>query len=271
MSVQPDDLPDDLPGEPDITPLSELLEDGQPLGQPSAPTSSLDRWKPKYAKEADRPFVGDPWDRQPHETAKAHAAFIVYRELPPDERTVVKAHNLIRAKEGLEPTRSHGPYYKWSSKHRWEDRAAAYDAYMAAKTRARLERRKLKVAEEHADQMEDAIEVFATPVKKLADRLRAQSKNGDMTFIDKLTDEELLKLARSMTGEVPGYQKAQREALSVTGDAPVPKATVKAKGELLRAIVGDPTVRAMVERITLETKHTVEGGVGDGTGATDAD
>jgi hypothetical protein len=83
------------------------------------------------------------WDRQPAESGPAYAAFLAYRGLGPD-RTLDDAYAARQAaKRGSEagaPRTSPGQregtqgapgcWGKWSVKHRWVDRAAAWDAHL---------------------------------------------------------------------------------------------------------------------------------------------
>lgn len=57
----------------------------------------------------------DPWERQPDETPRAYAAFRQYRDLGPT-RTVEKLQDVARTSAE-----------RWSARHRWVDRANAWD------------------------------------------------------------------------------------------------------------------------------------------------
>lgn len=70
----------------------------------------------------------DVWDRQPTETAKQHAAFEVYRTLPPP-RSLVGAYRKYAGKaQAKQPDRN---WSDWFQQHQWEVRARAWDAYVA--------------------------------------------------------------------------------------------------------------------------------------------
>lgn len=210
---------------------------------------------PKYTRE-ERPYEGDPWSRQPYEPKKAFTAFECFIGLEPEDRTITKANDVYRAKMGMQPGKPIS-LYRWSKTHRWEERAEAYDSYVAARTRARLERKKLRAAEKHADQLEDALTVFSAPTSKLAQRLRDQLAEKGVDFIDDMDDGDLMKLARVFAGDLPGLQKAQREALSSGGGVSAEPARIKARGEKLRRIIGNPDMLQLVERITLEVEESV--------------
>ena len=61
----------------------------------------------------------DPWERQPDETAKAYEAFAIYRDQ--GSRRSVRS-------VGRESGKSRALMERWSSSHRWVERAAAFDA-----------------------------------------------------------------------------------------------------------------------------------------------
>jgi hypothetical protein len=64
------------------------------------------------------------WDRQPDETPKAYAAFRLYYEMPPGERSLAKVSAALgHASDSV--------VEKWSSHNGWRERVAAYDDYIA--------------------------------------------------------------------------------------------------------------------------------------------
>ena len=67
------------------------------------------------------------WDKRSEETPVSFEAFVIYRSMPPTERSL-KAATKIRL--GREPTKRHvNRLAEWSSKHDWFDRAAAWDVH----------------------------------------------------------------------------------------------------------------------------------------------
>jgi hypothetical protein len=63
------------------------------------------------------------WLQLPGESAKAYAAFCLYRDLGP-KRSLVKAYRL---QTGHEQATISGLWNTWRRKHRWADRAEAFD------------------------------------------------------------------------------------------------------------------------------------------------
>jgi hypothetical protein len=87
---------------------------------------------------ADTPGVDPtqkPWEQQPDENEKAYAAFLIYRDLPPTERTPGNAYALYRGWPGKFPPgtpapRVSGPFHRWLKGFHWQERAAAWDRHL---------------------------------------------------------------------------------------------------------------------------------------------
>lgn len=67
------------------------------------------------------------WERQPTDTAKSWAAFVVYRDLPAGTRSLEEVRQKLGNSSGY--TRQ---LEKWSAAHNWVARVAAYDAHLDA-------------------------------------------------------------------------------------------------------------------------------------------
>lgn len=144
---------------------------------------------------ARRPAAGNAWDRGPNESAKAYAAFRVYLELGPVERSIAKVVE-HRAKTGQGKSRS--PVSGWSSKFRWQARAEAFDAEGASRADATafeiLEQRAARQAE-IAVRMLDSLEI---PVDELDRRLAACEDDAARAKL--LEEIELPELFRTIQG-----------------------------------------------------------------------
>ncbi len=66
-----------------------------------------------------------PWDQQPEETAKAYAAFCIYRDLGAG-RTLEKCRVDVGEMSGKTPL-SYRQYERMSARYRWSERVAAWD------------------------------------------------------------------------------------------------------------------------------------------------
>ena len=77
---------------------------------------------------------GNLWERQSGETAKAYAAFLLYRDLPAIDRSVAAA------REGHQKdTKGTLRQWKgWSMRNDWVNRAAEHDSDLASRRRERM-------------------------------------------------------------------------------------------------------------------------------------
>jgi len=71
------------------------------------------------------------WDRLPQESDSAFAAFVIYRTLPPDERSI-KQTRILRDGED-KGNRNKRQFDQWASKFSWADRVAAWDIHQDKK------------------------------------------------------------------------------------------------------------------------------------------
>ena len=69
------------------------------------------------------------WNKQQSETPKAYAAFCIYRNMSPAERSYQKTHDIFYGKSKA----NLGQIEVWGSKYNWVARAAAYDQYQVEK------------------------------------------------------------------------------------------------------------------------------------------
>ena len=76
-----------------------------------------------------------PWERQPGETAKAYAAFGLYLDIPPLDRSVRAAVESFRKKGGKTSERN---WETWASRYNWRNRAAEHDSDLASRRRERM-------------------------------------------------------------------------------------------------------------------------------------
>ena len=86
------------------------------------------------------------WERQPSETAKAFAAFGLYLDIPPLDRSVRSAVELFRKQGGKTTERN---WETWASRYNWRNRAAEHDSDLASRRRERMAK-KLEQAQDEA-------------------------------------------------------------------------------------------------------------------------
>ena len=97
-----------------------------------------------------------PWERQPGETAKAYAAFLLYRDLPAIDRSVAAARG--RKKGGKQ-------WERWCTIHTWLDRAAEHDSDIASRRRERM-------AKELERAQDDTVTLARAALAKVAERIQ---------------------------------------------------------------------------------------------------
>lgn len=73
-----------------------------------------------------------PWDRQPEETTKAFAAFALYRDRDPQDRSTAKVGRALGKSKTLMD--------RWSSQHHWVARVRAWDTEQDRLTQRRRTR-----------------------------------------------------------------------------------------------------------------------------------
>lgn len=86
-----------------------------------------------------------PWERLPGETPKAWRAFCIYRDMGPT-RTIMRTVQALGLRAGAARR-----LQEWSSRYRWAERVAAYDAWLDAQQRAEREAAVREMARRHAE------------------------------------------------------------------------------------------------------------------------
>ena len=104
---------------------------------------------------------GNLWDRQPGETAKAYAAFLLYRNLAAIDRSV------LAAREGHQKdTKGTLRQWKgWSMRNDWVNRAAEHDSDLASRRRERM-------AKELERAQDDTVTLARAALAKVAERIQ---------------------------------------------------------------------------------------------------
>ena len=104
---------------------------------------------------------GNLWERQPGETAKAYAAFLLYRDLPAIDRSVAAA------REGHKKDRKGTvrQWNGWSTRNGWVSRAAEHDSDLASRRRERM-------AKELDRAKDDAAVLIRAALAKVAERIQ---------------------------------------------------------------------------------------------------
>ena len=100
------------------------------------------------------------WERQPSETAKAYAAFLLYRDLPAIDRSVSAA----RERHQRDTKGTLRQWKGWSMRNGWVNRAAEHDSDLAS-------RRREHMAKEMERSQDDALILIRAALAKVAERI----------------------------------------------------------------------------------------------------
>jgi hypothetical protein len=131
------------------------------------------------------------WERRPGESARAYAAFCVYRDLGPG-RSLNLAYGEWRRAQGCagDAAKAAGYWAEWSSGFEWVARAEAYDGHLEALKRAaredalrRLEERRLDFELRNQERLEARVEKAELILDK-ADRAPITDLTQDKTEPD---------------------------------------------------------------------------------------
>ena len=101
-----------------------------------------------------------PWERQPGETAKAYAAFLLYRDLPAIDRSVPAA----RERHQRDTKGTLRQWKGWSMRNGWVNRAAEHDSDLAS-------RRREHTAKEVERAQDDALILIKAVLDKVKERI----------------------------------------------------------------------------------------------------
>ena len=104
---------------------------------------------------------GNLWERQSGETAKAYAAFLLYRDLPAIDRSVSAA----RERHQRDTKGTLRQWKGWSMRNGWVNRAAEHDSDLAS-------RRREHTAKELERSQDDALMLIRAALAKVAERIK---------------------------------------------------------------------------------------------------
>lgn len=157
------------------------------------------------------------FERQPGETDKGWAAFQMYRDLPPSERSIIAAYRLM---SGRNPKEAPQYWRHWVVVNKWEERAADFDRHKDELIRREEAKTLLVVRREQANTYRNFQLVLAKPVLELIERIQA----GTLDF-RKISNADLIKLALLAAKVMPSLGEAELKARGATMDEIAPEWT----------------------------------------------
>ena len=107
---------------------------------------------------------GNLWERQSGETAKAYAAFLLYRGLPAIDRSVPAA----RERHQKDTKGTLRQWKGWSMRNGWVNRAAEHDSDLASRHREHT-------AKELERSQDDALILIRAALAKVAERIKGMN------------------------------------------------------------------------------------------------
>lgn len=117
---------------------------------------------------------GDPWEKQPNESAKAFEAFVIYRDLG-EERSHAKVARQLGKNVAL--------ISRWSSRWKWVERVDLWDAEQDRIHRIALNKERRNAARRHANQFKAlqtaALRFMEAKFGKSFDKVDAESMTVD--------------------------------------------------------------------------------------------
>lgn len=146
-----------------------------------------------------------PWERQPGEPARAYAAFCIYRDLPPSERSLrAVADRLYGVKPDAKRRRVPGQIHQWSTRWRWVERAAAWDDEQDRRAREAQLRAVREMRERH---IREAMALQQKALQRLQSMDLSELSPADtLRFI-----VEAAKLERLSRGEPDSIQEQRND------------------------------------------------------------
>jgi hypothetical protein len=100
----------------------------------------------------------EPWERRPDESPPAYEAFRVYLDAGP-ARSGAKVANELQKSRSL--------INRWSARHGWPDRAAAWESHLMAAYAAEIADARRTLAHRHVAVAREALEKVAAAVTRL--------------------------------------------------------------------------------------------------------
>ncbi len=118
------------------------------------------------------------WEKQPGESNRSWSGFVVYRDLPPSERTIQVVAEKIQKTPSL--------VRRWSAENNWVSRVAEFDSYV---DREVTQKKHLEDERKKIEMMERQTKVVVFVQNKAVERFRAiTNAEWDKIPIHQLTD-----------------------------------------------------------------------------------
>jgi len=187
---------------------------------------------------------GRPWDRQSRESEEAHAAFAAW---------LGQAHRNVAAL-ARELGLSLSLLWRWHKRHRWQERALAFDGEMARQREADLRKHRHQVMERRSRRAQEADAAGRVLLRR---GVRGDPHSGDVHSLDDTAlkhGERYLRLATDIEDRLLAGTEPEAPATSI-------------EEEVWR--LEDPALRRLIGLARGPGQHQNEEDADDGTARTD--
>jgi hypothetical protein len=172
------------------------------------------RAPPRSPRSRATVFTDDraPWAQQPGEGPKAFAAFVTYRDLPPNQRSLDAAWREAHPAQST-PRRRSKTWAEWSRQFGWVDRAASWDTEIDRQKRERFLKAQLDATERHQRAAQALLTLSTLPARTLLNRLQDPNFQQEL---DKLSGLALMRENWRAAAVVPAIANMERLALGLS-------------------------------------------------------
>lgn len=195
------------------------------------------------------------WEKLDEETSKSFLGFTLYREMEPANRSLASAeveyHKQVSNEVREKRRQASAQITSWSRRYRWVERVQAYEEWKdhQAILVSQTALRKAKVR--HAENAVKMQDVLIHPIDVFKDRLEQIAAGTREGELDKLSDEDLIKLGRHTAAVLLDVQKAERESYGEQEGQRV-QVDIQARGEVLRKVLASREVIGVMETLSFQ-------------------
>lgn len=188
-----------------------------------------------------------PYERQPNEPDRAWAAFVVYRDLGLEERSLVKAAGVIRKRTGGEGSldSKQNQLERWSFKYQWRFRCEEWDRVIDDRRRRVLLTDVDRMRERHINVARN-LQVFGQ--RELTKLLRESQ-----------VEEKVVVGVNAILSAINDGVELERKSMGQPTSIVESQVTMEDRREALQKLVSDPDARAALELLNEKLDESQSG------------
>jgi hypothetical protein len=149
-----------------------------------------------------------PWEKSDDESSLEFQAFVIYRDMKPEDRSYSKVAQLL--------TKTKVQIGEWGAKFHWQDRVSAWEREL---DRVKLKKRAEdieKMSERHAGQAQAISRAAFIPVEALLKNMSSPEWPKTLAKLQKLPPLQLIEYAKAVASVMPTIMKMERLARGET-------------------------------------------------------